>query len=147
MTRDELKNRIDTIEESYEFFLAYAAQGVSGEGGGSADKMRDLLRRVDEALTGLGAGFMGLVNDERLGPAEVYRAMIDVLDRDAASAQAALRLVMAQQAISSQLVDNLNASIHVRALLTDLFLLDEVVSHASTLQHPDEGRARTTEDD
>jgi hypothetical protein len=30
-------------------------------------------------------------------------------------------------AISSQLIDNLNASIHPRALLTDLFLLDEIL--------------------
>ena len=29
--------------------------------------------------------------------------------------------------ISSQVVDNLNASIHVRALLTDLFLIDEIL--------------------
>jgi hypothetical protein len=29
--------------------------------------------------------------------------------------------------ISAQLIDNLNASIHLRALLTDLFLLGEVV--------------------
>jgi hypothetical protein len=35
--------------------------------------------------------------------------------------------VLAQPGISSQLVDNLNASIHLRALLTDLFLIDEIV--------------------
>jgi hypothetical protein len=34
--------------------------------------------------------------------------------------------VLAQPAISSQLIDNLNASIHLRALLTDLFLIDEI---------------------
>ena len=44
---------------------------------------------------------------------------------DALKAGAALRLVLAQPAISSQLIDNLNASIHLRALLTDIFLLDE----------------------
>jgi hypothetical protein len=33
--------------------------------------------------------------------------------------------------VSSQLVDNLNASIHVRALLTDLFLIDEAVKSLS----------------
>jgi hypothetical protein len=32
-----------------------------------------------------------------------------------------------QPSIGSQLVDNLNASIHLRALLTDLFLLDAVL--------------------
>jgi len=36
-------------------------------------------------------------------------------------------LVLAQKSISSQLVDNLNASIHVRALLTDVFLIDEAL--------------------
>ena len=41
--------------------------------------------------------------------------------RDAHAAQAGLRVVMAQPSISSQLVDNLNASIHVRALLTEFF--------------------------
>jgi hypothetical protein len=29
--------------------------------------------------------------------------------------------------ISSQLADNLNASIHVRAVLTDLFLIDDIL--------------------
>ncbi len=38
-----------------------------------------------------------------------------------------LQLVLAQPSISSQLIDNLNASIHLRAVLTDLFLLDEVL--------------------
>jgi hypothetical protein len=36
-------------------------------------------------------------------------------------------LVLAQPALSSQLIDNLNASIHLRALLTDLFLFGEVL--------------------
>ena len=56
-------------------------------------------------------------------------AFIDVIGRDARNAQAALQLVLAQPAISSQLVDNLNASIHLRALLTDLFLIDEVLKN------------------
>ena len=43
---------------------------------------------------------------------------------------APLELVLAQPAISSQLIDNMNASIHLRALLTDLFLIDEIVKRA-----------------
>jgi hypothetical protein len=38
-----------------------------------------------------------------------------------------MELVLVQPAISSQLVDNLNASMHLRALLTDVFLLGEVL--------------------
>ena len=51
----------------------------------------------------------------------------DKPDRDANDARAAIRLVLAQPSVSSQMVDNLNASIHLRALLTDLFLIDEIV--------------------
>ena len=47
---------------------------------------------------------------------------------DARASHAALRVVLGRPRISSQLVDNLNASVHVRALLTDLFLLDEALS-------------------
>jgi hypothetical protein len=48
-----------------------------------------------------------------------------VIDRDARDAQAAVQIVLAQRFIGSAIVDNLNASIHLRALLTDLFLIDE----------------------
>jgi hypothetical protein len=36
-------------------------------------------------------------------------------------------MVVAQPVITSQTIDNLNANIHVRALLTDLFLIDEIL--------------------
>ena len=36
-------------------------------------------------------------------------------------------IVLSLPGISSQVIDNLNASIHLRALLTDLFLVDEVL--------------------
>jgi hypothetical protein len=108
--------------------LAYAAQGLTGaEGAHSSSEVREYLRRSDAALTDLGPLFSRLVAAERLQPEGVYRAFIDVLARDARDAQAAIQLVLAQAAISSQLVDNLNASIHLRALLTDIFLVDEIL--------------------
>jgi hypothetical protein len=38
-----------------------------------------------------------------------------------------LRHATAQRSIGSQIIDNLNASIHIRALLTDIFLIDEAL--------------------
>jgi hypothetical protein len=58
----------------------------------------------------------------------VFRPFVATLDEDARKARAGLQLALTQRAIGSQLVDNLNASIHLRALLTDLFLLDEAVA-------------------
>lgn len=131
MTEDpsaDLARRCDAIEESYEFMLGFAARGVSGEGEGeSVIQIRDYLRRFDAALTGLGESVAGFVEDLHLEPAAHYVAFIDLLDRDARAAQAAIRLILAQPSLSSQLVDNLNASIHVRTVLTDLFLIDEVL--------------------
>ena len=46
---------------------------------------------------------------------------------DAKRAAAAVDLALSVPSISSQLVDNLNASIHLRALLTSLFLVDEAM--------------------
>jgi hypothetical protein len=126
MTREDLTARCHTIEEAYEFMLAYAAQGVSGDATSQAGgQIRAFLTRAAAALSGLGDLYAAVVEREGLQPAHKYLAFLPVLDRDAQAAQAAVDLVLCQPAISSQLVDNLNASIHVRALLTDLFLIDE----------------------
>ncbi len=126
--REQLRNRCGKIEECYEFMLAYAAQGLRDEpGGGSGSQIRTLLTQCDEALDGLGDVFTQIVRSDKLKPTEKYDAFIAMLNRDASDARAAVGLVLAQPSISSQLIDNLNASIHVRALLTDLFLIDEIV--------------------
>jgi hypothetical protein len=122
--RSELKARCDAIESAYEFLLAYAAQGLTSDQGNS--QVRDYLRKCDEGLAGLSGFLNRFVSQLNVDPAP-YSSFMAVLDRDARDAQAAVHLVLAQPAISSQLVDNLNASIHLRALLTDLFLIDEVL--------------------
>ncbi len=128
MTRGQLKKQIDAIEASYEFFLAYAAQGATGEAAERSDgQVRDSLTKMDDALSVVAPGFRELIALEPVSPAEPYHAMIDLLERDSKNAQAAVQFVMAQPSISSQLIDNLNSSTHVRAMLTDMFLVDEVL--------------------
>jgi hypothetical protein len=124
----EIEERCNTIEECYEFMLAYAAQGhPSDQGSRSGGQVREFLTRAVNALNGLAQSYAIAVRNEGLEPAEKYQAFLDVLSRDARDSLAAIELVLAQAAISSQLVDNLNASIHLRALLTDLFLVDELL--------------------
>ena len=123
-----LKERVDAIEECYEFMLAYAAQGLPGDqGSSSGSQLRHLLGRAVEALSGLAAAYAAAVQQDQLEPARHYDAFLSVLSRDAVDSQAALELVLAQPTLSSQLIDNLNASIHLRALLTDVFLIDEIL--------------------
>jgi hypothetical protein len=123
-----LAERCDAIEECYEFLLGYAAQGLSGDAGSSSGgQLRALLARAEQALIGLKDAFNEGVASAGLEPGDRYQAFLEVLDRDARDTLAVLELVLAQESISSQLIDNFNASIHVRALLTDLFLIDEVL--------------------
>jgi len=117
--------------------LAYAAQGLSGDAASqSGGELRELLSRAANSLRDLSHQYVALVDGEGLRPRDTYTAFIDVIRRDAADALAAIELVLAQRSISSQVVDNLNASIHVRALLTDLFLIDEILkTPAADLRH------------
>jgi len=85
--------------------------------------VRECLKRAVQAIDGLAERCATAVKQEGLEPAARYAAFVAVLERDACNALAAIELVAAQPAISSQLIDNLNASIHLRALLTDLFSL------------------------
>jgi hypothetical protein len=125
---EELRQRIEAIETGYEFMLAYAAQGrETDKGAGSGRNVREYLGAMIAALDGLGnvAIQCAAAIDPQLPKAS--EAFFSAVDGDARIALAALRLVLTRADISSQLVDNLNASIHLRALLTDLFVVDEVL--------------------
>jgi hypothetical protein len=120
----EIFDRFEAIEECYEFMLAYAAQGVSSDAGSeSGRQLREFLHRAVEAISGL-AAHCAIASGEH---ADKLHAYLAVLDRDARDSLAAIELVLAQPAVSSQLIDNLNASMHLRALLTGVFLLGEVL--------------------
>lgn len=124
----EIWESCNTIEECYEFMLAYAAQGLpSDQGSQRGDEVRGYLHRIRDAIAGVIESCAMTVKQEGLQPEEHYRAFFAVLDRDARDSLAAIELVLSQPVISSQLVDNLTASIHLRALLTDQFLGSEIL--------------------
>jgi hypothetical protein len=129
----DVRNRCNAVEECYEFMLAYAAQGLPSDAGSkSGGQIREFLGRAMEALEGLSESCAMAVKDAGLESPEKYTAFFAVIERDASDSLAALDMVLAQPAISSQLIDNLNASIHLRALLTDLFLISDILSATNT---------------
>jgi hypothetical protein len=123
--RATLNARANAIEEAYEFMLAYAGQGLASDSGSAkGSQVRDYLAKCEKALGDLSqyaASFPVSADTDALA------AFLRVIANDARNARAAVALVLAQPAISSQVVDNLNASMHLRAVLTDLFLVDEVL--------------------
>ena len=127
----DIWERCNAIEECYEFMLAYAAQGLRSDE--SSPRVREFLQRGVKALCGLATCCAATIQEEGLEPIERYVAFLAVLHRDAEDSAAAIELVLVQPAISSQLIDNLNASIHLRALLTDVFLFTEILRAKPTL--------------
>jgi hypothetical protein len=79
------------------------------------------------ALDGLGSVISACASGVDPELPKVGAAFFAAVESDARIALATIRLVLARADISSQLIDNLNASIHLRALLTDLFVVDEVL--------------------
>jgi hypothetical protein len=119
-----LAEAIDVIEETYEFLLAYAAQGRGREQEDAGTGIRERLMRSEAALGVVAAATLEDIpaKDSQTAAASEF---LDLVKVDAGRARAAFRFVLAQPAIGSQIVDNLNTTTHIRTLLTDLFLLDE----------------------
>jgi len=117
-----LAERIDVIERGYEYLLAYAAQGRQDDAG---TELRQTLERMHSALSdmqgSLRAAFAALP-----APSGVVQ-FTDAVERDVQVARGAVGLVLSRERIGSLLVDNFNASVHVRALLTDLFLIEQAL--------------------
>jgi hypothetical protein len=75
----------------------------------------------------LGTHLKAAIVQDSVQAAQDAAAFLDAVVEDAAKAQGAIALVLSRAAIGSLLVDNLNASIHLRALLTDVFLIDQAL--------------------
>ncbi len=110
-----MNQQIEIIEAGYEYLLAYAAQGKE------SDRIGDSISEVRTTLSNMADTTLLLIKEHEKDPISFSWVIID----DAKKAHAAIELVLAQKDISSEMVDNLNASIHLRALLTDLFLISE----------------------
>lgn len=119
----DLAARIDQIERSYEYLLAYAAQGRQDDQGSEA---RQYLTSMHGSLDGFANEARRILSGDDVEGSGI-RAFLDAVERDAGAARGAIGLVLQGVAISSILVDNLNASVHLRALLTDAFLIEQAL--------------------
>ena len=120
----ELSARIEVIESGYEFLLAYAAQGRQQDEGST---VRQTLEDMSAALDGLGAMVVSAVGGVAVHGRPDTAEFLAAVGHDARLARGAIGLVISRKSISSLLIDNLNASVHVRALLTDLFLVEQAL--------------------
>ncbi len=117
------REAIDTIEEAYEFMLAFAAQGkqVEQETEG-ASQIRGFLERFRKALNTISAH-----TEELLPMAGATAAFSKHFIRDTDIMKSVLDILTAQTNITSDMIDNTNGMITVRSFLTDVFFIDQVL--------------------
>ncbi|UCH74837.1 MAG: hypothetical protein JSU82_03005 [Rhodospirillales bacterium] len=117
-----LRDTIDTVEESYEFMLAYAAQGRKREAEDEGvSKIRDYLNRFAAALEAMENAAPSALAGPAAGP---FR---DRFLADLAVMRSVIAVLLSQPSISSDMVDNTNGLIAVRSFLTDLFFIDQAM--------------------
>lgn len=119
-----IRENIEIVEEAYEFMLAYAAQGrVEEAATGDGAHIRTFLARFAEAATDLQSQTEALMAGEK---AEIG-GLRDSFQRDTDTILSVLRLLLARDNVSSELVDNTNGLIAMRSYLTTLFFIDKVI--------------------
>jgi hypothetical protein len=126
--RAELVRRIDIIERGYEYLLAFAAQGRRNE---ADSEVRTTLLAMHDALEGLEPIVTASINVDAGAQRHDDSVFMTAVRDDARKARGAIAFTLNCSTVGSQLIDNLNASIHVRALLTDLFLVDQALRQAT----------------
>ena len=119
----DIEESIETIEAGYEFLLAYAAQGrpASDETDGPGPHARPTIKGMASSMAHIAGVFSESEDDFE-----------QLIASDCRKASAALLFLIGQEKIGSEVVDNLNASIHLRAVLTDLFLYSEALRPLAT---------------
>lgn len=119
----EFRTQIEAVEEAYEFMLAYAAQGRSDEGAGpDGAQIREFLRQFEKAVSTI-AGMI----DSLPGVSGDAAGFAESLKKDSEIMSSVLKIMLASDNVSSEMVDNANGLISVRSYLTSLFFLDKAI--------------------
>lgn len=116
---EEIRRRIEEIEEAYEFMLAYAAQGRAEEGA-DGTQIRNFLTRFGKAAAAIPDMLETIAAEESVGFLARFR-------EDSKTMASVIEIMLARGNISSEVVDNANGLIAVRSYLTSLFFLDKAV--------------------
>ncbi len=120
---NDFRTQIEAVEEAYEFMLAYAAQGRAEEGAGpDGAQIRTFVKQFDQAVSDI-AGMIDSIPGAE-GEAAGFAA---ALKRDSETMSSVLKIMLARDNISSEVIDNANGLISVRSYLTSLFFLDKAL--------------------
>ena len=119
----DIREEIEKVEEAYEYMLAYAAQGRADEGEGAEGvEIRIFIKQFLSSIEVL-AGSL-----ESLSKSSVeLKTYIDSFKGESDIMASVLKIILANDNISSEVIDNANGLISVRSYLTSLFFIDKSI--------------------
>ena len=119
----DIREEIEKVEEAYEYMLAYAAQGRADEGEGAEGvQIRIFIKQFLSSIEVL-AGSL-----ESLSKSSVeLKTYIDSFKGQSDIMASVLKIILANDNISSEVIDNANGLISVRSYLTSLFFIDKSI--------------------
>jgi hypothetical protein len=124
-----MRDAIEVVEESYEFMLAYAAQGRKREPEDeSVSRIRQYLTRFAGALGQMQEAVPAIL------PTDAGQPFRNRFLDDIGVTRSVLALLLEQPSITSDMIDNTNGLIAIRAFMTDLFFIDQVILPARERQ-------------
>jgi len=119
----DIRQNIEEVEEAYEFMLAYAAQGRAEEGAGAdGAQIRTFLKKFSAAVDSISEALEEIIQNN----AEAID-FVNGLRIESATIASVLKIILERENISSEVVDNANGLISVRAYLTSLFFMDKAI--------------------
>ena len=119
----KIREKIERIEEAYEYMLAYAAQGRADEGAGAdGAQIRTFINQFNLSLKELDS-FTSDISKE-VPDADDF---IDCFKSESKVMGSVLKVLLAKKNLSSEVIDNTNGLISVRTYLTSLFFIDKSI--------------------
>ncbi|MEE2746131.1 MAG: hypothetical protein VX617_04525 [Pseudomonadota bacterium] len=118
-----IREEIEKVEEAYEYMLAYAAQGRADEGeGAEGTQIRIFIKQFLAAVEVLSEALAGLSKTS-----VDLNTYISGFNRESDIMASILKIILANDNISSEVIDNANGLISVRSYLTSLFFIDKSI--------------------
>jgi len=133
MTEDSvsaLQQHIESAEESYEYLISYAGRGLDHEQpAGITKEAVGYLEQLDAAMEAGLTAARAIPDEHDLPGADRYRTMLETMATEVDQAREIIKLLSAQDAVTSAQVDNMNGMAVFQSVMMKFFFLDELTAH------------------
>lgn len=126
----DFMDAVSRAEESYEFMISYAGQGIGREvPTKDVEQIREYLMQLRDSCEEAIIAAKKIPDEFDLNGTDHFYNVIDEMETECEEAVEILNLLIAQDRITSQQVDNLNGMSVFQSVVMKMFFLEELTAH------------------